>query len=58
MTIEELSKELNVSENRIMRHWHELCGSARRRGIILVKKGKGKSAQYGILKEDELEVKF
>lgn len=58
MTVEELSKKINVSENRIVRHWPEVCKSAEKRGIVLVKRGKGKIAQYGILEDDELEVRF
>lgn len=58
MTREELSAELGVSENRILRHWREVCNSYERIGIKLIKRGKGENAEYGILKKDETVARF
>lgn len=58
LTREELSAELGISENRILRHWREVCNSYERIGIKLIKVGKGENAEYGILKEDETVAKF
>ena len=58
LTREELSAELGISENRILRHWRGVCNSYERIGIKLIKIGKGENAEYGILKEDETVAKF
>lgn len=58
MNIKQLQEELQVSENRILHHWKELCQSQERIGKILIKDGKGKSANYGILKKEDTVVRF
>ena len=58
LTREELSAELGISENRILRHWREVRNSYERIGIKWIKRGKGKNAEYGILKKDETIARF
>lgn len=58
MNVEQLSKELNISIHYIEHHFPRIRDSMRKQGIILVKSGKGKNAQYGIGKVGEVHVKF
>jgi hypothetical protein len=52
MTKEELSKFLGVSENEIIHHFPRLQEKMKKRNIILLKKGKGGNAVYGIITAD------
>ena len=58
MKIEELSKELGVSTYYINHHWKRICASWDKRGIKLVKNGKGMSADYGIIENGATFARF
>lgn len=58
LKIEDFAQELGVSVHYIEHHFPRIKESWRKRGIILIKNGKGKSANYGILKEGEVNVRF
>lgn len=58
MTVNELAQELNVSVHYIEHHFPRIKESWRKRGIILIKNGRGKSANYGILKQGETAARF
>lgn len=59
MTIEELGIILGgISSHYINHHWKQIYNSWSKRGLILIKNGKGLSANYGILKKGELKAKF
>lgn len=58
MNIEEFSKEIKVSERTILHHWNDLCGRWNKRGIRLVKRGKGAAADYGIIENGAVTARF
>ena len=59
MTIEELAKELGgVSTYYINHHWKEVRERWGKRGIGLVKNGKGLTADYGILEAGATAVRY
>jgi transcriptional antiterminator len=58
MTIEELSNELGVSVHYINHHFKEIRGRLGRRGITLVKDGKGTTANYGIIENGASIARF
>lgn len=58
MNIKELSSMLNVSEHYILHHFKDICKSLSRKNIMLVKCGKGRGANYGILRCSDVEACF
>ena len=59
MTIEELGVELGgISTHYINHHWKRICGSWAKRGTILVKRGHGLTADYGIIERGSSAVRF
>ena len=58
MTIEELAREMNVSTHYINHHWKQICASWAKRGIKLVKNGKGISADYGVIENGAVSARF
>lgn len=58
MTIEELAREMNVSTHYINHHWKQICASWAKRGIKLVKNGKGMSADYGVIENGAVSARF
>ena len=58
MTGEEFAKKLNISVHYLEHHFPQIKKSWERKGYILVKIGRGKSAQYGMRRKDEVYVDF
>lgn len=58
MHIDEISRELGVSEYTVLHHWKDLCGRWGKRGIRLVKCGKGTTANYGIIENGAVTARF
>lgn len=57
MTIGELAKLLNLSENYIKYHWSVVVERQKRRGVELTKIGRGTSASYSVKFPDERDIK-
>jgi hypothetical protein len=55
MNKSELSQELKVSENEVVRHWLRLVEKMKRRGIRLVKRG---TNDYGIIDSNKSAARF
>ena len=58
ITIEELSKEFGISTHYINHHWKQICASWAKRGIKLIKNGRGMSADYGIIENGAVSARF
>ena len=58
MTREEMAAELQISAHYLEHHFPRIAESYEKKGIKLLKVGKGKSAKYGIRKKNELEARF
>lgn len=57
MTVEEFAYEMNVSVAYVLNNWKALHDRALTRGIKVIKVGRGRTADYGILdfgKEDSI----
>lgn len=58
MTREEMAAELQISVHYLEHHFPRIAESYEKKGIKLRKVGKGKTANYGIAKKNDLEFKF
>lgn len=58
MTIDELAEELNLSPNYILKNWNAVVARYESQGTRLMRHGRGESVSYGILKRDEVSVKW
>ena len=58
ITREEMAAELQISVHYLEHHFPRIAASYERRGIKLLKIGKGKSANYGIRKKGQVEARF
>lgn len=58
MTVDELAIELGVSTHYIEHHFPRIKQSWEKRGIKLIKNGKGKNVNYGVLKQEEINVRY
>ncbi len=58
MNINELAEELGVSSYYILHHWKEIYNRNNKKGIKLVKSGKGSSANYGVIEKGESFARF
>lgn len=58
MSIDELAEELNLSPNYILKNWNAVVARYESQGTRLMRRGRGESASYGILKRDEVSVKW
>lgn len=58
MNIKQLSEELDISVHYINHHFKEVRGRLARRGVGLVKCGKGLSANYGVIENGATSARF
>jgi hypothetical protein len=58
MNSKELSQELGISEHYLLHHWKEIRGRWLKRGIGLVKSGKGTAARYGVIDKGSSVARF
>lgn len=55
MTLFELSKKLNKSPSTLMTNFRRTQENLKKKGIIIIKEGEGKNANYIIIEEDKNE---
>lgn len=58
MNIKQLAEKLEVSEHYIQHHFPRIQESYKKRGILLIKIGKGRTAEYGMRKTNDCRVIF
>ena len=58
MTALELAEELGISETYLRNHWPRIVRNRAETGVILMKRGRGDSAQYGIKNYGDEDVRW
>ena len=53
MNLQEICKKLNLSETTLITSFQRTKANLEKRGILLIKKGQGKKAEYEIKIKDE-----
>lgn len=58
MTSQEISAELGIKETYLKKRWTYIVESNAKRGVYLVKIGRGESANYGIKSYGDEDIRF
>lgn len=58
MTIQELANELELKDTYLKSHWALIVKRYEGYGIVLAKRGRGKTADYGIKNYEDKEIRW
>ena len=58
MKVNELAQKLQVNEHYIQHHFPRIQESYKKRGILLIKVGKGADADYGMRRTGDCRTQF